>query len=39
MRIYVDTSVFGGVFDSEFSLPSQRLFEEIETGRFILVTF
>jgi predicted nucleic acid-binding protein len=38
MRIYVDTSVFGGVFDSEFSVPSQRFFEEIETGRFILVT-
>ncbi len=38
MRIYVDTSVFGGVFDSEFTTPSQRLFEEIETGRFALVT-
>jgi len=38
MRIYVDISVFGGVFDSEFTTPSQRLFEEIETGRFALVT-
>jgi len=38
MRIYVDTSVFGGVFDSEFTTPSQRLFEEIETGRFTLVS-
>jgi len=38
MRIYVDISVFGGVFDSEFTTPSQRLFEEIETGRFTLVS-
>jgi predicted nucleic acid-binding protein len=38
MRIYADTSVFGGVFDQEFAVPSQRFFEEIEAGHFTLVT-
>jgi len=38
MKIYADTSVFGGVFDSEFSGPSKRFFDEIESGLFILVT-
>ncbi len=38
MKIYVDTSVFGGVFDQEFAEPSKQLFEEIKTGKFILIT-
>jgi len=38
MRIYADTSVFGGVFDLEFAEPTKRLFEEIDAGRFTLVT-
>jgi predicted nucleic acid-binding protein len=38
MRIYADTSVFGGVFDVEFAEPTKRLFEEIDAGRFTLVT-
>ena len=38
MKIYADTSVFGGVFDHEFSEPSKQFFSEVETGRFILVT-
>jgi predicted nucleic acid-binding protein len=38
MRIYADTSVFGGLFDPEFAQPSQALFDEIESGRFVLVT-
>jgi predicted nucleic acid-binding protein len=38
MRIYADTSVFGGVFDSEFEEPSKQFFEEIDSGRFLLVT-
>jgi len=38
MKIYADTSVFGGVFDQEFAAPSQRFFEEIEAGHFTLVT-
>lgn len=38
MRIYADTSVFGGVFDAEFAEPTKRLFAEIDLGRFSLVT-
>ena len=38
MRIYADTSVFGGVFDVEFAGPTKQLFAEIDAGRFVLVT-
>jgi len=38
MRIYADTSVFGGVFDQEFSEPSRQFFEEVDAGRFVPVT-
>lgn len=38
MKIYADTSVFGGVFDKEFSGPSKRFFDEVDSGRFELVT-
>lgn len=38
MRIYADTSVFGSVFDKEFSVPAEKFFSEIDAGRFILVT-
>jgi predicted nucleic acid-binding protein len=37
LRIYVDTSVFGGCFDSEFKEASLKLFEEIRAGRFTLL--
>lgn len=37
LRIYADTSVFGGCFDEEFAVPSLRLFEEIRVRRFKLV--
>lgn len=37
IKIYADTSVFGGVFDEEFAEPSQEFFAEVETGRFTLV--
>ena len=37
LRIYADTSVFGGCFDEEFSKESKALFEGIKSGRFILV--
>jgi hypothetical protein len=37
MRVYADTSVFGGVFDPEFSGPSKRFFSEIDARRFVLV--
>ncbi|MGR3310183.1 MAG: hypothetical protein ACUZ77_05345 [Candidatus Brocadiales bacterium] len=36
-RIYADTSVFGGCFDEEFSEESKALFEDIKTGKFMLV--
>lgn len=38
MKIYVDTSVFGGVFDKEFFKPSRQFFDEVDAGRFVLVT-
>ncbi len=37
LRIYLDTSVFGGCFDPEFEVESNKLFEEIRFGRFALV--
>lgn len=38
MKIYPDTSVFGGVFDQEFSESSRLFFDEVDEGRFVLVT-
>jgi len=38
IRTYADTSVFGGVFDEEFRLPSRRFFQQVKTGNFALVT-
>ena len=38
MKTYADTSVFGGVFDPEFSGPSRQFFDEVDAGRFVLVT-
>lgn len=37
-RIYLDTSVFGGAFDDEFSPASLRLFDAIRSGAFQIVT-
>jgi len=31
-RIYIDTSVFGGCFDTEFDTPSKQLFQEFQQG-------
>jgi hypothetical protein len=39
LRVYADTSVFGGCFDDEFRAESVRFFEEVRSGRFILVVF
>ncbi len=36
-RVYVDTSVFGGVFDKEFEVSSHKFFELVRRERFILV--
>ena len=38
MKIYADTSIFGGVFDKEFSTPSKSFFSMIDSGRIALVT-
>ncbi|MBA7690642.1 hypothetical protein ES703_99173 [subsurface metagenome] len=38
VRIYADTSVFGGVFDEEFEGPSKAFFDTIKKARFLLVT-
>lgn len=34
MLVYVDTSVFGGVFDEEFGEASRAFFDEVINGRF-----
>jgi predicted nucleic acid-binding protein len=33
MRIYIDTSVFGGCFDEEFKKPSKAFFRAIKANR------
>jgi predicted nucleic acid-binding protein len=37
LRVYADTSVFGGCFDEEFRTESVKFFEDVRSGRFILV--
>lgn len=37
LRVYADTSVFGGCFDEEFSEESHKFFEEVGSGKFLLV--
>jgi len=37
IRVYADTSVFGGVFDPGIDQSSQEFFEEVRQGRFQLV--
>lgn len=38
LRVYADTSVFGGAFDEEFARASQEFFAQVRRGRFHLVT-
>ena len=38
IRVYADTSVFGGVFDESFSEHSKRFFSLIDRGYYRLVT-
>jgi predicted nucleic acid-binding protein len=38
VRVYADTSVFGGVFDDQYERASRGFFEFVEAGRFQLVT-
>ena len=37
LRVYADTSVFGGAFDAEFQTGSQAFFSQVQDGHFILV--
>ena len=37
IRIYADTSVYGGVFDEEFAEVSRTFFDQVRQGRFRLV--
>ena len=36
-RIYIDTSVFGGYFDSEFAEHTIPLFERLSNNEFVLL--
>lgn len=36
-RIYLDTSVFGGYFDKEFSRDSARVFEAVQRGKLKVI--
>ncbi len=38
IRVYADTSVFGGVHDDEFKEPSLTFFAQVRSRQFILVT-
>jgi len=38
LRVYADTSVFGGAFDEEFRGASRDFFDQVRRGRFELVT-
>ena len=36
-RLYFDTSVFGGVYDKEFQVETEQLFEMVKTGEITSV--
>jgi len=38
IRVYADSSVFGGLFDSEFAAESLTFFEQVRAGRFLLMS-
>ena len=35
LKVYIDTSVFGGCFDEEFKLYSKNIFDQINQGNYI----
>lgn len=37
LKIYIDTSVIGGYFDTEFETDSKKLFDEIKSDKYFLV--
>jgi len=38
VKVYADTSVYGGVFDEEFAQASKIFFNKVKAGRFQLFT-
>ena len=36
-RLYFDTSVFGGVYDKEFQVETEQLFEMVKAGEIICI--
>ncbi|EMS89725.1 hypothetical protein [Leptospira noguchii] len=36
-RVYVDTSVYGGYFDKEFAEWTEKFFEEVDEGKFLIL--
>lgn len=36
-QVYVDTSVFGGIFDNEFQNASREFFKQVREGQFELI--
>lgn len=37
IRVYVDTSVFGGTQDEEFANKSNRFFDQVRNGKYIVL--
>lgn len=37
LRVYADTSVFGGVYDETFAEASRRFFERVKAGVFVVL--
>lgn len=37
IKLYADTSVFGGPFDEEFAEASRLFFDQVRQGRFLLI--
>jgi predicted nucleic acid-binding protein len=38
IRVYADTSVYGGVFDAGIDEPSREFFQQVKLGQFELIT-
>ena len=37
MRVYIDTSVVGGIFDDEFAESTKAFFQRVDSGDIVLV--
>jgi len=37
VRVYCDTSVFGGFHDEEFAEATRRFFDEVQHGRYVIL--